>query len=166
MNKMNSELKVVALHFEPTKQVTTHFIDSNGKLLTEPDYQIDVSTSQADRLAAIIAEFPSELHYGWMCAPIFRDVLIWEETGRIVRVFELCFECDQYQLSDSLNSRVLVEDIEKNPFAKSVKTLREVFTDFDRAAGYRRNNSLGVGSLLATDRTSQSQAGSPTMAGV
>jgi len=145
MNKTSSELKVVALHFEPTNQVTTHFIDSNGQLLTEPDYQVDVSTSQADRLAAIIAGFPSELNYGWMCAPIFRDVLIWKEaTGRIVRIFELCFECDQYQLSDSIIGLVLVEDIEKNPFTKSVKTLKEVFAEFDREASYTRNNSLGV----------------------
>lgn len=145
MNKISSELKLAALHFEPTKQVTTHFVDSNGNLLIEPDYQVDVSTPQADRLAAIIAGFPSELNYGWMCAPIFRDVLIWKEaTGQIVRVFELCFECDQYQLSDSINGCVLVEDIEKGPFAASVKTLKEVFTEFDREASYIRSNSLGI----------------------
>ena len=142
MNKMSSELKLVALHFEPTKQVTTHFIDSNGQLFIEPDYQVDVSTPQADKLAAIIAGFPSELNYGWMCAPIFRDVLIWKQAGQIVRVFELCFECNQYQLSDSIIGLVLVEDIEKDPFKESVKTLKEVFAEFDREARYIRSNSL------------------------
>lgn len=130
---MNFDLKIVALHFEPTEQINTYFVDLSGKPLIEPDWEIEVSAQQADTLTSMVVNFPSELSYGWMCAPVFRDVLIWKEaTGRVTRIFQLCFECDQYLLLDSTKKCVLIENSSNDPFAESVKAFREAFDVFDR----------------------------------
>lgn len=139
---MSPELLVFAYHFEPTERFTTHFVDYQGTLLVKQSYQVSVSDEQAHELTNLVAAFPSELTFGWMCPPIYRDVLMWQQAdGQVIRIFQLCFECDQYLLSDGSGDTTFFEP-EDSTFAELIRKLRALVALFDEEINFVRQSPL------------------------
>lgn len=133
--------KIYALHFEPKKEILLNqFVDSEGCLLIEPDYEIEIDKKYHDFITKIVNEFPKKLDFGWMCAPYYRDVFIWKNTsGQVLKTFQMCFSCDQYLSSNGKIQYIAGELLVENVFIGSIDKLKSHFREFDKIANYQRN---------------------------
>ena len=74
-----------------------------------------------------------------MCAPYFRDVLIWKNSNeKVIKTFLLCFSCDQYKFSEGETETVIVDFSEENIYAESIEKLKDFFRIFDKKADFIR----------------------------
>lgn len=137
--------KTLIYHFEPNEGFPSpRFIDSNGVPLIEPCYQIELNHLESIELSSLAGKFPKDLSFGWMCSPIFRDVTVWQNSlGQRTRIFELCFTCDQYELSDG-SGILIVEDVKKNDFIEPIKSLKALFKKFDIQNNIHRNLGISI----------------------
>ncbi len=138
---MESELKIFAIHFEPTKDnYYSSFLNPDGNFKFNPEYEIELKDIDFTELSEKISLFPKKLDADWMCAAIYRDVLIWRDNnGQVVKTFELCFSCDHYLFSDgvieNINMPIPYGD---NIFVELIDWFKLVFKNVDESVNYSR----------------------------
>ena len=117
--------KIYALHSQTGQYYESgHFIDINGKPCV-PCYEMEVSQNDANKITELAEIFPKDLSFGWMCAPHFRDVLIWKDSNeKVLKTFLLCFSCDQYKFSEGETETVIVELSQENIYEESIEKLK------------------------------------------
>lgn len=140
---MNKNLKIFAYHFEPEGSHHQHFIDENGAFILKPIYSYELNNIEVLKITSIIDSFPNELSFGWMCAPIFRDVLIWEDSSKkIENIMQLCFSCDVYINAKGRNEQTFVENFKDNEYLKPILALKELFSRLDKQFNLKRQEDL------------------------
>lgn len=75
-------------------------VDKNGKLALSAQLRSYMSDDKIEELRSIFSEEKFPL-YGTLCIPIFRDAIVFRDSGKIVGWIDFCFECQRYKSEPS-----------------------------------------------------------------
>ncbi len=135
--KMNNSL--FAYHFEPQSYKQFHFVNNQGNFIINPKYEYKLTNIEIDTVLCILEDFPLNLSLGWMCLPIYRDVLIWKDSkNKMTKMLQICFDCHSFLLSNSIKSLDYIERIENYDSNNKIQNLENTFKEFDKKVGYKR----------------------------